>query len=140
MTRAAKIVFFLLTALSIAATVEPFSLYTMSTIHVLRIERWFVGLVCLAAVAFTLLIWCRKRWALAPAVASDILFGLWYLYALAGTIRGHNYLCWHCLIIPFAWAFSAFVAAGILIVLGGKYCRGASPTTRFASSPFCMKR
>ena len=129
MTGKRKLLFLVLTAISVAATVEPFSLYTMSTIHVLRVERLFAGVVCLSVAGFTVLIWLRKRWVLSLAVASDLVFGLWYLHRLNGTIRSHNYLSWDCLIIPFAWALSAFIAAGVLMLWGDKYCKGKSPNT-----------
>ena len=134
MTRIQRILFLVVTAVAIAATLEPFRHYTTSTIHVLWVERWFVGFVCLGVVVFTVLVWRRLRLALAPAVACDLLFGLWYLYSLVGTVQSHNYLSWECLIIPFAWATSAFVGAGALMLWGATYCRRESPITRSPST------
>jgi hypothetical protein len=134
MTKIQRILFLALTAIAVAATIGPFSLYTMSTIHVLSVERWFVGLVCLGVAAFTVLVWRRERLALAPAVASDLLFGLWYFYSLIGTIQSHNYLSWKCLIIPFAWAASLFVGAGALIFWGAAFCRRQSTTMRSSAA------
>jgi hypothetical protein len=130
MTRIQRLLFLLLSGIAVTATVEPFSLYTMTTIHVLRIERWFVALVCLGVVAFTVLVWRRKRWALVPAVTSNALFGIWYCHALAGTVQSHNYSSWPCLIVPFGWALSVLVAAGVLIMWGAEYCECKSPTTK----------
>jgi hypothetical protein len=122
MSRIAKTVFFILTCAAIVSTILPLSMYTMSTIHVFAIERIFVATVCLAVVVFTVGVWCHRKWMLSLAVVGNFLFGTWYLYALWGTVRGHNYMTMSCLIVPALGAMSPFASAVSLIVWGARYC------------------
>ena len=115
------VAFYTLTGSAVAASVEPFAMYTMTTIHVSSGERFLVASVCIAVVVFTIGVWRRRRWMLSPAVASNILFGSLSLYALWGTFHSQNYTTLPCLIFPLVSAMSPFAAGFALITWGDKY-------------------
>ena len=124
MIKPRHIPFYLLTGLSAAATVEPFALYTMSTIHVTTTQRAIVAGICLSVVVFTLGLWRGARWSVVPAVAANAVFFSWYLYRLEGTINSGNFMAWECLIVPFAWATTLVVAIATIVTWGDRYCNG----------------
>src|SRR5689334_11519496 len=108
MSRPAKFLFFVVTAAPIAAAIEPFLMYTATTIHVSATERATVAMVCLGVLIFTVGVWRQQSWMLPWAVACDAAFGLWYLHALWGTLQAGNYTRPAVLIGPLLWALTPF--------------------------------
>ncbi|MBK1884515.1 hypothetical protein JIN85_19015 [Luteolibacter pohnpeiensis] len=135
MNRTSKVVFWLLTGLAITATVEPFVMYTMTTIHVSSIERWIVAGACIAVVVFTIGVWRHRRWMLTPAIASNALFGSLSLYGLWGTFQSHNYTALSCLALPLLFAASPFVAVSALMLWGTKYSEESEAQQAAAYNP-----
>lgn len=123
--------FLVLTALPLMATIEPLSLYTMSTIHVSDAERWIVASVCLSVIVATGAVWRRHHVALPILLIAYGVFTGWSLWRLGGVIGSFNFTSWSCLTPSVLAALSPLPAAGGVLWWGEDYTR-AKPFTAVA--------
>ena len=119
---AKKALIVVLTAASILCAFEPVSMLGATDQSWLPMERGFLVVIFVALVVATLLLWARVRWALVPAISTNVVFGTYLAWLITGTIRNQNYSGTAVLVFLVCMGLCPFLAALAAAVWGREFC------------------